>query len=192
MATKLAFCLNRLVEAVAYGLRAVAVDPLNAGSYRMLAMVCFAAGKLDDAVLHMRHSLALAPEAVASRHVMSNLLMAQGRFDEALAEAMLEKAEWARLTSLTSIKWAMNTVVSRAESDAALAQLIGQHEEHSAIQISASYAMRGDADAAFMWLERAYGQRDGGAVYTKALPFHNLVKGDARYLPFLKKMGLDG
>ncbi len=191
VATKLAFCLNRLAEAEAYGLNAVAVDPLNAGSYRMLAMVGFAAGKLDDAVLHMRHSLALAPEAVASRHVMSNILAAQGRLDEALAEAMLEKAEWARLTSVTSINWAMNTVVSRTESDNALAQLVDRHAGHSAIQISASYAMRGDADAAFMWLERAYAQRDGGTVYIKALPFHNAVKGDARYLPFLRKMGLE-
>jgi len=191
VATKLAFCLNRLAEAEAYGLNAVAVDPLNAGSYRMLAMVGFAAGKLDDAVLHMRHSLALAPEAVASRHVMSNILTAQGRLDEALAEAMLEKAEWARLTSVTCINWAMNTVVSRVESDNALAQLVARHGEHSAIQISASYAMRGDADAAFMWLERAYAQRDGGTVYIKALPFHNAVKGDARYLPFLRKMGLE-
>ena len=191
VATKLQFCLNQLVEAEAYGLRAVAVDPLNAGSYRMLAMVCWAAGKFDDAVLHMRHSLALAPEAVASRHVMSNILVAQGRFDEALTEAMLEKAEWARLTSLTMINWAMNTQTSRAESDAALAQLINKHGGHSAIQISASYGMRGDADAAFMWLERAYAQRDGGTAYIKVGSFYNLVKDDARYLPFLKKMGLD-
>ena len=49
--------------------------------------------------------------------------------------------------------------------------------------------MRGDADAAFMWLERAYAQRDGGTVYIKVLPFHHLVKDDARYLPFLKKWG---
>jgi len=192
VATQLAFCLNRLDAAEAYGLNAVAVDPLNAGSYRMLAMVGFAAGKLGDAVLHMRHSLALAPEAIASRHVMSYILAALGRFDEALAEAMLEKAEWARLTSLTSINWAINTVSSRAESDAALAQLIEKHGGNSAIQISASYAMRGDADAAFMWLERAYAQRDSGTIYIKVLPFYHLVTDDARYLPFLKKMGLDG
>ena len=52
--------------------------------------------------------------------------------------------------------------------------------------------MRGDADAAFMWLERAHAQRNGGTVYIKVLPFQHLVKDDARYLPFLKKMGLDG
>ncbi len=192
VATKLQFCLGRLVEAEAYGLRAVAVDPLNAGSYRMLAMVCWAADKFDDAVLHMRHSLALAPEAVASRHVMSNILVAQGHFDEALTEAMLEKTEWARLTSLTSIHWAMNTETSRAESDNALAQLVDKHGGHSAIQIAASYAMRGDADAAFMWLERAYAQRDGGTVYIKVVSFYHPVKGDARFLSFLQKMGLDG
>ena len=189
VASRLAFCLNRFDEAEAYGLRAIALDPLNAGSYRMLAIALFAAGKFDAAIEQLRHALALAPDAIASRHVLSIILSAQGRIDEAMVEARLEKAEWARLTSVSAIQWAMNTDISRAESTAALAQLVEKYCEHSAIQIAGLYALRRDADAAFLWLERAYAQRDSGIVYLNGLRYFHNVKGHPRWPLFTKKMG---
>ena len=58
--------------------------------------------------------------------------------------------------------------------------------------LSHIYAIRGDADATFEWLERAYQQRDAGLTYVNALPFFDHIKSDPRWMPFLKKMGLDG
>jgi len=189
VAARLAFCLNRFDEAEAYGLRAIALDPLNAGSYRMLAIALFSAGKFDAAIEQLRHALALAPDAIASRHVLSIILSEQGRFEEAMVEARLEKADWARLTSVSTIQWAMNTDISRAESTAALAQLVEKHSEHSAIQIAGLYALRRDADAAFLWLERANAQRDSGTVYVNGFRYFHNVRGDPRWPLFTKKMG---
>ncbi len=189
IAMRFAFCMHHFDEAEAFGQRAIALDPLNAASYRMLAMALYSAGKLDSAADIMRQSLELSPDAIASRHVLGIVLSMQGRHEEALAETMLEKAEWARLTVLSITKWSMGTDADKVESNNALAMLIEKHAHSSAVQISSLYAIRGDADATFLWLERAYQQRDAGLVYANALPAFDPVKHDPRWRPFLKKMG---
>jgi hypothetical protein len=44
-------------------------------------------------------------------------------------------------------------------------------------------------DAAFLWLERAYAQRDGGLSGVKTNPLLRSLHGDRRWVGFLKKMG---
>jgi TolB-like protein/Tfp pilus assembly protein PilF len=193
-ALRLSFCLRRYAEAEQFGRQAILIDPLNATSYRQLAMSMFSAGNAAEATRLMHQSLELAPDSVASRHVLGIMLSSQGRHEEALAEMMSEKAEWARITGLCIVRWAMSvergTAADRQESDKALAELIEKHAQHSAVQISHLFAIRGDADSTFAWLERAYQQRDAGLAYTNALPFFDPIRADARWEPFVKKMGL--
>ena len=191
-ATKLSFCLRRLDAAETFGQRAIALDPLNPISHRFLAMVRFSAGNLDGAVKSLCQSLELSPDSIATRHVLAIIRSAQGRHQEALAAAMEEKAEWARLTALSIVKWAMGSAADKLESDTALAMLIEKHgQEHCAVQISHLHAIRGDADGTFLWLERAYSQRDAGLSYIIAAPFFDPVKHDPRWAVFVKKMGLE-
>ena len=195
-ALRLSFCLRRFDEAEQFGRRAIGVDPLNAISYRHLAMSVFSAGNVKEAIHLMHQALELAPDGVASRHVLGIMLSAQGRFDEALAETMLEKAEWARLTGVSIVRWqksvARGTAADKTESDKALATMVKKHGNHSAVQISHLYAIRGDADSTFEWLERAYQQRDAGLTYSNALPLFDPIKSDPRWVAFVKKMGLGG
>ena len=58
-------------------------------------------------------------------------------------------------------------------------------------QIAEVHAARGDADAAFEWLERAYVQRDGGVTETKVSPYFRPLHGDARWSLFLRRLRLD-
>ena len=185
-ASRLQFCLGDLDESVMIGRRAVARDPLNAASHRGLAISLFEAGDIEGAVQLMRLSLELSPDSIASRHVLALILGMQGRHEAALAEALLEKAEWARLTATSLVRWLMK---EHAESNRLLALLEVKHGQHSAVQIASLHAMRGSADLAFAWLERAYAQRDAGLVFIKSIRFFEPVRDDPRWALFLKKMG---
>jgi hypothetical protein len=58
-------------------------------------------------------------------------------------------------------------------------------------QIALIYAHRNDLDHAFVWLERAYQERDGAlAIYLKGDPLLSSVRKDPRYKAFLRKMNL--
>jgi hypothetical protein len=105
-----------------------------------------------------------------------------------MAETMREPLEWARLRALAILHHVMQ---HRAESDEALRELIEKHWAESACQIAEVYGARGEADAAFEWLERAYAQRDPGLADVKPSPHLRLLHGDPRWGAFLEKVGLE-
>ena len=76
------------------------------------------------------------------------------------------------------------------ESDNALRELIDKHAHESAYQVAEVYAYREEADLAFVWLERAYAQRDPGLSSIKSNLLLRNLRDDPRWRPFLEKMRL--
>ena len=54
------------------------------------------------------------------------------------------------------------------------------------------HAYRGEIDAAFEWLDRAYRQRDGGMMWLRIDSCLRNLRKDPRYHTLLIKMQLDG
>ena len=102
---------------------------------------------------------------------------------------MRESDEAARLRALALVHLAAGRAL---ESDEALRELSEQHAEESACLIADVHAARGDVDAAFEWLERAFRQRDGELAFVKADPRFRSLYADPRWDAFLRKMGLAG
>ena len=69
-------------------------------------------------------------------------------------------------------------------------ELIKTEAADEAYQIAEIYAWRGEKDQAFMWLDRAYAQHDGGLIEVKADKLLASLRADARYAAFLRKMNL--
>jgi len=78
----------------------------------------------------------------------------------------------------------------RADADTALASLTADSAERHAYRIAQVLAYRGDRDAAFRWLDRAYAQTDSELQYIKGEPLLRNLAGDRRYQAFLRKMNL--
>ena len=68
--------------------------------------------------------------------------------------------------------------------------LVKQYADTCAYQIVEIQAFRGDSEAAFGWLERAYAQRDHGLHAVLHSVFLNKLRGDPRWRVFLSKLGL--
>jgi hypothetical protein len=56
--------------------------------------------------------------------------------------------------------------------------------------IAGDYAVLGDKDRAFSWLEKAYREKSGGLPFIKSAPVFDSLQSDPRYADFLKRMGL--
>jgi hypothetical protein len=52
------------------------------------------------------------------------------------------------------------------------------------------YAIKGDVDHAFEWLETGYEYRDGGLTYLLQDPMLDSLHDDPRWRPLLEKMNL--
>jgi len=183
----LAMILGRFDEAIGLCRRAIQQDPLSAAAYLTLGITLDAAGRMAEAEQSYRKVLDLSPQYTGPHAYLALNLIAQGRREEALAEALREPEEWARLMALPII---YHTTGRHAEADAALRELIAKHAKESAYQVAEVYAARGETDLAFEWLDRAYVQRDPGLCATKSQPLFRSLHADQRWGAFLCKMGL--
>jgi len=68
--------------------------------------------------------------------------------------------------------------------------LDGNHARPFRQHIALVHAIRGETDAAFTWLDRAYAQKDEDLYIIKGNPLLRNVARDPRYAAFLRKMNL--
>jgi eukaryotic-like serine/threonine-protein kinase len=186
-AASLAATLNRFEDALTLSRQAVELNPLLPSAHYILAFNAWWAGQLDEADTAARKGLELDPQFPWLHMLLSRVCLAKSRPQEALSEAEREGAPVFHWQQFALAYYALGR---KSESDRALAELVSKYKTTAAFQIAEVYANRGDVDAAFTWLERAYAQRDGGLTFVKGDPLLASLERDERYVAFLKKMGL--
>jgi tetratricopeptide (TPR) repeat protein len=182
----MAHILGRYEEALSLCRRSREQDPLSVPGYGVVARVYHAMGRLPEAEAAYRKALEISPGATSLHCLLAIALIAQGRQDEAEAEIAREPVEWARLFGQAIVHF---TGGRPEESQRALEQLVRIGANSAAYQIAVAHAVRGEADQAFAWLERAYTQRDSGLAFIRGHWILRPLHGDPRWQPFVKKMG---
>jgi len=105
----------------------------------------------------------------------------------ALREAQLEPDEGYRRFELAL---AQQIQGDRQAADAALADLIANGRNQLAYQIAEIYAVRGETDKAFEWLQISLDNHDTGLLSLLIDPLIRGLRGDPRYKSMLEKIGL--
>jgi TolB-like protein/Tfp pilus assembly protein PilF len=168
--------------------RALEQDPLSVRTWSALMQYYRVTGRKEDAIACGRKVLALAPDRISTHHVLGYLLASTGHHDEALAEAQAEPAPWAKLTGLAAVH---HYAGRKSESQAALDRLLAEHADESAFQIAAVYAMRGEVDESFRWIDHALATRDAGAALVPSEPIFHGLHDDPRWPEVLRRLGFD-
>ena len=186
-AASLDLVLGRVDESVRMFLAALARDPLRASSYSNLGVAYFADGRLDEAERAFRKSIELRPAAGYTHNGLGLVLLWKGRLNEALEEMKRESDEMWRLEGLAVVYAAMHR---RADSDAALTELISKFQKESPYVVATVYGYRGEVSEAFTWLERALSERDATLTSIKSDPLFRKIRSDPRYDALLVKARL--
>ena len=132
----------------------VARDPVNVMGHDGLGHAYRAAGRLDDALSQFRTVLKLSPGFGSEHYFLGEVLLLKGDAKAALAEIQQEPVESYRRLGLSM---AYHALGRKADSDAALDEVIRKHEQTMAFNIAYALAWRGEADRAFEWLDKAEG-----------------------------------
>ncbi len=185
-AARLAQSLGRVEQAAAMDQYVVDHDPVNARAHYNLGVDLFYAGHRDDAIASWRTTLALSPNYIGAWYNIGVAQIHMGQLDAALASMQREPpGVW----QMIGLPMAYHALGRKAESDAALAALVKAHAEDAAFNIAYVYAMRGENDEAFAWLDRAIANSDPGlsdiAMEVEFIP----LRADRRWLPLLEKLG---
>ncbi len=188
MAGALTWSPSQLERGMELCRRALEQDPLSAVAYHNLGLALYTADRFVEAEAAHRRARELGPQRSRTRAYLALTLLAQNRGEEALAEAMGVPPGGSRLWVLAIVHHRLD---QGAESDAALQELIAKHADVAAYQIVEVYGARGQVDAAFEWIERAYAQRDAGLAGMRTDPHLRSLHGDPRWPAFLKKIGFE-
>ena len=177
--------LGRLEEALALDEAVARRDPVNVTALFYLGIHQRMAGRFDAAIASYRTVLSLAPGRGNTHAQLGNALLLKGDAPGALAEIEQEKTSWI----LIGLPMAYHALGRKAESDAALKELIAKHAEDSAYDIAYVYAVRGEPDKAFAWLDKAVEVGDPGINQITTENLFDKIHRDPRWLPFLRKIG---
>jgi predicted negative regulator of RcsB-dependent stress response len=139
---------------------------------------------LDESEAAYRKLLQLNPAYSGGQARLAKTLLFNGKKSEALAAVEKETEEAWKLIMLSVVYWALGR---NAESDATLRELEQKFAAIAAYNIAQIHAYRGEIDAAFAWLDRAYDQRDS-MRWTKFDPLLRNLHNDPRYKAVLRKM----
>ena len=185
-AATLAQFLGRLDTASALDEYANARDPVNPPGHANLGTTYLYAGRLDEALESYRTALSLSPDAGSVQYGIGVALLLKGDPAAALAATQKESSEVWRMIGLPMVWHALG---NKAESDAALAELVRKYAKDSAYNVAYVLAYRGEADRAFEWLDKAAAYHDPGLATIVVNPLFANIHQDPRWLPFLRKLG---
>ncbi len=176
--------LGRLGEAEKQGRQAVESDPLAYAAQNNLARILWYEGKLDEADAVARKAAKLQPTGAASRRWQVLVAIQRGDNETALREAQSEPDESYRRFEIALAQYARG---DRKAADAALADLIanGRGLDYQVAQV---YAVRGEKEKAFQWLQIAFDNHDTGMLALLVDPLLGSLSDDPRYKNLLARM----
>src|SRR6184192_689750 len=178
---------GRIEEAERQARQAVELDPLSAATQFTLGRVLFYAGKLDEAYAAGRKMAELYPSASSSHRWQVLVAVQRGDGETALREAQLEPDDTIRPFELALAQYIRG---DRKAADAALAELVANSRDGLAYQVAQVYAVRGEVDKAFEWLQIAFDNHDGGMPSLLVDPLLRVLRDDPRYKNLVAKVGL--
>jgi len=176
--------LGKLDEAERQGQQAVELDPLSYAAQNNLARILWYEGKLDEADAIARKAAELHPAAASSRRWQVLIAIQRGDAETALREAQSEPDDSYRRFELPLAQYARG---DQKAADVALADLIANNRGLD-YQVAQVYAVRGDKEKAFEWLQIALDNHDTGMLALLVDPLLNSLRDDPRYKTLIAKM----
>lgn len=175
-------------EAVILTRRALAGDPLRVRWHNWLSIYLTGLGRYDEAMQAIERAIGMQPEGTSFHHQLATIEILRGNPAAAMAAARREPADgdWHD----AAIAKAAQVGTDPRAADAALARLVETSAGISAFQIAEVHALRGEPDAAFRWLDRAWANRDSGIQFLLYDPFLLRYRDDPRFAAFCRKVGL--
>lgn len=188
-ASVLEYKLGNIDRAIELSHQVLAQDPLSGAVWHNLGLFSYCAGLLQESETAFRRALELNPQRIATPAMLALVLADAGRMAEAFEMARTEPDVFWRLWALAILHW-LDKEVMRADST--LAEILAIASDGDIFQIAEIYAVRGETDKAFDWLQRAADARDTGVTHMYPDPRFRSLHADPRWQELLHKTGFAG
>ena len=188
--------LGRFDAAVAEMRRALELDPLSPNKVNSLGATLYRAGRYDDALRYFRQ----VPDPDANSELrhrrMATIYERKGMPREAIAEwvtamALAGKQEVGALLEL-EVRRSGYAAAKKAFLWADVAEMERRaartYPRPRTLEIAADYALLGENDKAFEWLDEAVRVGDGGLMYLKVDDRFEALRADPRFTALVRRL----
>ncbi len=176
-----------LKEAVELTRKALKINPLDANWNHSLVAYLLPLGRFDEAKQLLDKMIGVEPKGAYNHFVLTIIDVL--RKDPAAAQKAAEAeppSEWRDF----ALALAAQIGADRALADARLSDCVQRYPQGWAFQIAQVYAVRGEPDAMFQWLDKALAARDPGMQSLLYDPLLLRYRDDPRYAALARKVGL--
>jgi tetratricopeptide (TPR) repeat protein len=181
-----------LDEALSELTQARALDPLSAPIRMQLGRAYIAARRPDQAVPSLQAALELNREFDAAHLQLGDAYLQLRRPADALT-AFRRAALLNGGRDSVQLAYALAASGQRTEAKSLLASLLSApgHPYAPPVPVARAYVALGDADAAFRWLSRGVVEHAGAMRTIKVSPAFDPLHADPRWVPLLRRIGLE-
>jgi TolB-like protein/Tfp pilus assembly protein PilF len=184
---------GRFNEGVAEAMRARELDPLSLPLNNALAGRLLVAGRYDEALRQVQTTLELDEHFAPAHQTLGWVYLRGGKQDDAIREFQnaLELAGAADTDIQLDLGFAYAVSGRTAEARRILASLQRLHQQGivPAASLATLYGALGESNEAFVWLEKAYQERDPQLTYLKTGRRFEPLHGDPRFGQFVRRVG---
>jgi tetratricopeptide (TPR) repeat protein len=144
----------------------------------------------DKAIAQAQKTLEIDPNFGLAYDILAECYEAKGMYDKSIDATgryltlfgqSEVAAELKRVYAASGIKGVRQWFIKR-ESDPV-------NPTYSPTDVARNYALLGDKDNAFLWLEKAYQQRASELIFLKSDPAWVSLRSDPRYADFVRRVG---
>jgi TolB-like protein/DNA-binding winged helix-turn-helix (wHTH) protein len=172
--------------------KAVDLDPLSTAFRTTLAYRLYFVRQYDESLAEALHVLEVEPSSAFAHAVCADVYEQQHRYDEAMAEwrqgLMLEGKDHLAARSTEAYEHSGY----RGALQVFLSDLLekSRHEYVSPLGIAELYALLGNKDAAFVWLEKGFQEHNGDLMKLNSYPLWDPLRNDRRFKDLVRRVGL--
>jgi serine/threonine-protein kinase len=184
----------RWEEAIAEGKRAQGLDPLSVETNRALGSIYYFAGRHDEAIEQYRKTVELNPNDARLHDFLADVYARKGMHREAIAEEQKylslagdEEAaeELGRDYAARGFDEAMKALYRKT---LAFSEEVAKYAYVSPIDFAVLNAHLGRMDEAFVWLEKAFEERQTGLVQLHVDPQFEPLRADPRFAEMVRRV----
>jgi Tfp pilus assembly protein PilF len=185
----------RPAEGLVHLRRSLELDPMNMQYNTNLGQGLGFARQYDASVAQLKKTLEMDPNYPQALGQLSREYFEMGKYDlwlETLKKALLlfQRPDELAIAEEVSKVYSKSGIKSALLRGIELRKKLADHRYVDPADIAYDYAVIGDKDHAFEWLDKAAAEKSGGLQPIKALPEVDSLRSDPRYLALLKRIGM--
>lgn len=168
------------------------LDPLSPVEANYLGLAYQFAGKRAEALAQYKRALDLDPTFIEARLHTATAALDQSRFKDFFAELDRAKqiAEDGRIEPMRAFGLAVQGKKAEALELIRKCERPGSGTFVQSTYISNTYAVLGDKEQMYAWLDKAYADRDGMLIYANKQGCYRRYRGEPRFIGLENKLGV--